>query len=136
MAEVRIAMFAPYLDALHEKASVFLLNDVARLKRPCKARPSGPRIELIRRTEEGLTGDDIHVDPFLMVIPVLILEGSLRSVLLGHFVLEGSQFLFQGCIIRFLIRSFLLWVSRSPFPSPMSSPKTGHGQIRIGKIYI
>src|SRR6266581_2490745 len=79
VAKVRIAVRGPHFGALHEQRAIGLLLDVARLERPREARPSGAGIVFVERAEQRLAGYDVHVDPVLMIVPVLVLEGTLGS---------------------------------------------------------
>ena len=56
-----------------------------------EAGPSTARLELVRRNEEGLSRGDIDVDPFTLLIPVIIVEGVLRARMLGHGILRGGK---------------------------------------------
>ena len=91
MAEMGITMFAPDLDARHEKMMVFLLHDIARLKRLSEARPSGAGFIFVLGAEQGLPGNDIDVNAFSMVIPVFIPERRFGALFLSHFILHGGQ---------------------------------------------
>src|SRR5438093_2166817 len=84
-------MSGPNFGALHEQRAVGLLLDVARIERAREARPAGAGFELVGRAEQRLTRYDVHVDPFLMIVPVRVLEGSLRRFVLRDFVLHWRQ---------------------------------------------
>src|SRR3989339_1674574 len=100
MPEMRIRIPAPHFDTLCEEAVVLLLNDVARFEGPGEAGPSGSGIVLVKRSEEGFTRNDIHVNPFSLVIVVFVLEGRLGALFLRNLVLHLRQSLPQGCIVR------------------------------------
>ena len=53
---------APHLGAAHEETPVYLLHDVIRFKRLCKAWPARAGFEFVTRTEERLPGDNVDVD--------------------------------------------------------------------------
>jgi len=91
VAEMEIAMFAPDLDAGHEKAMVFPLHDIPRLKGLGEARPSGPGIIFVLGAEQRLPGNDVDINPFSMVIPVLIPERGFGALFLSHLILHGGQ---------------------------------------------
>src|SRR6266446_2491548 len=91
MAEVRVGVSGPHFGALHEQRAVGLLLDVARVERPREAGPAGPGFELVGRAEQRLPGYDVHVDPFLMIVPVRVLEGPLGAFMLRDFVLQWRQ---------------------------------------------
>src|SRR5882762_6588464 len=84
-------MRGPHLGPLHEQRAVGLLLDVARLERPREARPAGTGIEFVERAEQRLPGHDVDVDPFLMIVPELVLEGALGCLVLRDFVLQRCQ---------------------------------------------
>ena len=52
--------------------------------------PSGSRIKFVCRREERFTGNDVNVEPFVMVVPKGITKGDFRSVLLSNFELNRS----------------------------------------------
>ena len=58
-------------------------DNVVLDQRPEEAWPTGPRIVLGRRTEQRLSGDDIDIDPRLLVIPVEVVKGRFRYHLPG-----------------------------------------------------
>src|SRR5262245_25096554 len=66
---------------------------IIRVERLREARPARSRLELVRRREEGLARDDVHVDPLPMLVPVLVVESALGPVLLRDAVLNGRQLL-------------------------------------------
>src|SRR2546427_5034983 len=88
---MRVRMRGTHFGALHEQRVVGLLLDVARLERPREAGPTGPRIVLVERAEQRLSGHDVHVDPVLMIVPKIVLEGALGGFVLRDFVLQWRQ---------------------------------------------
>src|SRR5439155_1706073 len=77
----------------HVRNALQLLREVA-LVGELSTGPSedlGAAIELVGRAEQRLTRYDVHVDPFLMTVPVLVLEGPLRRFVLRDFVLQWRQ---------------------------------------------
>src|SRR4030042_504038 len=108
MAEMGIDIFTPHLDALHKNAVIFSFYDIIRLNGFGKTWPSGPGIELVNRTEQRFSRNDIDINSYFLIIPVFILKWWLSTVLLGHLILQRRQFLFQGRIVRLLIRPLIL----------------------------
>ena len=84
-----VSMAGPYLGADHTVAGVNALLDVFGLQRLGEARPSAAAVELVEGGKEGLTGDDVDVNAWLMVIPKSVVEGSFRGVLLCNPKLFG-----------------------------------------------
>lgn len=80
-------MFAAYLGADHEKASVRFFQDITRLQRLSKTRPARAGVELVPGAEERLTCDNVYVDARLMVVPVFVFEGRLGA---ANVFLEAS----------------------------------------------
>src|SRR5882762_2016939 len=80
-----------YTLSLHDALPIRSLADVARLEGLREARPPRARVELVERAEERLAGHDVHVDPRLMVVPVLVVERRLGGLVLGHLVLPRRQ---------------------------------------------
>src|SRR5439155_5915386 len=80
MAQMRVRMSGSHLGALHEQRAIGLLRDVAGLERLREARPAGARVELVARAGQRLAGHDVDVDPVLMIVPELVLEGALRGL--------------------------------------------------------
>ena len=95
MADVRVGVFAPDLGPDREPAPVLFLHDIAGLEGLGETRPSRAGIVFVEGTEQGLAGDDIDVDARFLVVPVFVIEGRLRAVLLRYFVLHGSQPFFR-----------------------------------------
>jgi hypothetical protein len=91
MAEMGIAVFAPDFGPGHEEAPVFLFHDIRRLERFGEAGPPGPGLILVLGAEERLSGNDVDINPFPMVVPVFILEGRFGALFLGDFILQRSQ---------------------------------------------
>jgi len=58
-----------------------------------KTRPPGTRIILVRRTEKGLPRYYIHVDAFLVIVPVLVPVRRLRTVTPGNIKLHPAKLL-------------------------------------------
>src|SRR5947207_2006138 len=81
MAEVGIAAFGADLSALHAVRSVHFLDEEIFGDWLGKRRPARAAIEFVERSKEWFAGDDVDVDAGTLVIPELILEGSLCAIL-------------------------------------------------------
>src|SRR5512143_3339749 len=103
MAQMCVAVFAPYLGPHREPAPILFLHDVAGLEWFSEARPSRAGIVLVQGTEQGLSGDDIDIDARFLVVPIFVMEGWLRTVLLRYLELHGGQLFFQFLSGRFHI---------------------------------
>src|SRR3989442_5277817 len=79
------------LGAHREEGPIPQLADIARLEGFGEARPPSARLELVERAEQRLAGHDVHVDPRLMVVPVLIMEWRLGGGVLGYLVLSRRE---------------------------------------------
>jgi hypothetical protein len=64
-----------------------VLDDVSRLQRFRESRPPGAAVEIVGRRKQWLTRYHVDVEPRLFVVPIFILERSVRSVLLSDAVL-------------------------------------------------
>jgi len=67
--------------------SVLSGHYIARLKRFAETRPPCARLELICRTKKRFARDNININTIFFVVPVLIVERQLGSVLLRNLVL-------------------------------------------------
>src|SRR5262245_33436195 len=88
---MRAGVLRVNLGPPHEELPVLALGDVPGDDRPGEARPAGARVELVERAEEGLAGDDVDVDPGLVVVPELVAERRLGRLALRHLVLLGGE---------------------------------------------
>lgn len=84
-------MFGADLGADHAELAVDFFDDILGLERSGEARPAGAGLVLVERAEQGLTGDDVHVNAGGMVVPISVLEWRLGAVFLGHLELLGGQ---------------------------------------------
>src|SRR6185312_847684 len=89
MSEMAVAIAGANLGPDHAVAGVAVFDDILRLDRPGEARPAGAAVEFVDRGEERLAGHHVDVDPGLLVVPIGVVEGPLRPVLLGHAELLG-----------------------------------------------
>ena len=76
---------------------------VVGLERPGEAGPPGARVVLVERAEERLTRDHVHVDPGLLLVPVLVAERRLGPLLLGHLVLQRRERPLELLVISLLL---------------------------------
>ena len=81
MAEMGIASFGTNLSALHIARSVHAFDEEIFRDRFGKRGPARSAIEFVERSKERFAGDDIDVDAGALVVPELILEGGLCSIL-------------------------------------------------------
>ena len=81
MPEVGIASFGANLRALHVARSVHAFNEEIFRDRLGKRGPARAAIEFVERSKEWFAGDDVDVDAGTLVVPELILEGSLCAIL-------------------------------------------------------
>ena len=98
-----VCLLASHFRPDHPVTAVLVLSDAGLVDGPGEAGPTTASIILILGAEKGLAGDDVYIDAFSLVIPVLILERGLRTAVLGYFKLKGSQPLFQRLPVGFLI---------------------------------
>src|SRR5450759_3159767 len=101
VTQVRIGVRRSNLSALIAKHAVGLRADVRWVERPREAWPAGAGVVFVERAEERLAGNDIHVDPRLVVVPIDIAERSLRLRVLRYRVLERGQLFLQIGVGRF-----------------------------------
>ena len=80
---MRICMLAPDLCPCSEQGLVLLLHDIARFQRPGEAWPASAGVILILGAEQGFSGDDINIDPFMFVVPVGIIKGLVPYLFSG-----------------------------------------------------
>src|SRR5262249_38284734 len=91
VAEVAVAEFRTHLGADHAMRLVGQLLHIGGLDRLREAGPAAPGLVLVRRREEGFTGDDIHVDSGLLVVEERAGSRALGAALLGDAVLLRRQ---------------------------------------------
>jgi hypothetical protein len=100
VAEVGVAVLRAHLGAAHEELAVRASDDVLGFERLPEGGPAGAGLVLVLRAEEGLAADHVDVDPCLVVVPVLVAEGGLGALVLGHLVLHVGQPLAQDVVAR------------------------------------
>ena len=87
MPKMTISIPAPNLSPHHEMAQIPFLLDALIIEWLGEAGPTTARFKLIQATEQGLPGDNIHIDSFPFVVPELVIEGWLGGVFLSHPIL-------------------------------------------------
>src|SRR5260221_4833789 len=91
VAEVRAGRTRSNFVTRHEKLVVGASRHPRRVDGLREARPAGPGFEFVGGAEEGLTADDIDVEPGLVVVPELVAKRRLGRLVLGDLVLERRQ---------------------------------------------
>ena len=103
VAQVRIPGQTSDLGAVHPMAVVWELHHSGLLDGLGKGGPAAAALKLVRRGEQGLAGDHIHIDTLFESIPEFVGKGALRAALLGDVILLGGQFVPNGFRRRLLI---------------------------------
>ena len=103
MAQVRVAARRTDLRAHHAQALVLHLDEVPVLDGLGEAGPTGAGVELVGRAEKRLAGHDVHVEPRLVVVPVLVSKRRLGAAFAGHVDLLGRQPLLHILIAGFCV---------------------------------
>ena len=85
-----------------KEGAIRFLADVPGVERLGEAGPAGPGIVLVEGAEERLARDDVHVDPGLVVVPVLVVERPLGGITLRHLVLQRRERTPQIAVARLL----------------------------------
>src|SRR3546814_3367607 len=86
-----VAVNRTHLGADHPVRRITHLVDVRRHDRRAEARPAAAGLELRRRREQRLAGDDVDVDPRLGGVQVLAGARALGRAFLGDAVLLGGE---------------------------------------------
>ncbi len=93
------------LSARHHERVICRGLYVLGHERTREAGPAGSGFELVARAEQRLAGHDVHVDPFLVVVPVLVLERRFGAFVLRDLVLHRRELLLElrvrGLLERF-----------------------------------
>src|ERR1017187_575253 len=92
VAQVRVALGAKRLGALHEKAVVALGGDVFFRRGRRETRPSGAGIELLIGAEQFGAAADAAIHPGLVVIPIAARKRALGALFAGYGELLRRQF--------------------------------------------
>ncbi|MNW45144.1 hypothetical protein D3C74_223990 [compost metagenome] len=91
MAQVGVAQPAAHFGADHEVTRVGFFLDVVAAERARKAGPAAACVVFVAGAEQRLAGDDIDINPFFFVVPVLACKRPLGRVVLRHLVLHRGQ---------------------------------------------
>src|SRR5438093_1643575 len=100
--QVRVGVRGADLGARREEPAVLPLANVPGLERSREARPARPGLVLVERAEDRLARDDVDVDAGPVVVPVLVLEGRLGTLVLRHLVLHRGERLRERRIVGLL----------------------------------
>ena len=103
MPQVRIPSPASHLSTMHSEAIVRALHYGGGFDGSGKGRPATTAHKFIRRGEQRLTGNHIHVDALFKLIPKFIVKRPFCPSLLSDTVLPGSQLIPNSLRRRFLI---------------------------------
>src|SRR5436305_13616583 len=87
VAEMRITRFSPNLGTLHSIRSIAFFCHAICLDGLGETGPARATIEFIQGTQERFAGDDIHVNSWLVIIPVGVMKRRLCAALTRHLVL-------------------------------------------------
>src|SRR5215212_462383 len=85
--QVAVAVGRTHFGPNHPVARIAALDNVLGIDRLDKARPSGAAFKLVERGKKRLPRHDIYIESGFLIVPVLIREGPLGSVLLSHSIL-------------------------------------------------
>jgi len=91
-----VAGAAAHLCAAHAVAQVLPFHHGRAFDGLCKGRPAAAAFKLIRRGEQRLAGDDVHIDALFELVPELSGKGALRAALLRDAVLLRRQLVTNG----------------------------------------
>jgi hypothetical protein len=86
MAEMAVAMGRAHFRPDHAKARVAQLAHIGRLDGLGEAGPAAAGFIFVRRCEQRFTGNDIDINPGLLVVEIFAGAGMLRAALLRHAV--------------------------------------------------
>src|SRR4051812_16621225 len=87
MTQMAIPMAGTNLRPDHAVTGIVFLDDIAGLSRLGETGPAAPGVELIERGKQRLSGDDIDVEAFFLVVPKGIFERPFGSTMLRHAIL-------------------------------------------------
>lgn len=96
VTQMGIAFTTSHFSTNHEVAKIGFFLNIIVTKWTGEARPAAAGIVFVGGTEQWLTGHDIHIDSVTVVIPELVMERWFGCVVLGNFVLQRRQTLFQA----------------------------------------
>lgn len=95
-----ISLAAAHFHAVHAVAAVRVFRDNAGHDRFCKAGPSAAGIKFVSRGEKRFSCDDIHIEAWLVMIPILSCKGPFGGGILGHVILLPGQPFLKLCLVR------------------------------------
>ena len=81
--------------AFHADRVIVARFDVGGDEWPCEARPAGARFVFIERTKKDFSGNDVHVNPGFVIIPVQVIKRSFGGGLLGDLILQRREAAFE-----------------------------------------
>src|SRR5690606_41814028 len=87
------AVAALHLGADHAVGAVLVLFALRPLERLVEARPSGPRLVLGVRREQGLAAAGASIGALAVLVPVLAREGALGAALTEDVILLEAELL-------------------------------------------
>src|ERR1700751_6173226 len=84
MTQVAVTVTRPHLSPDHSMTVIRLLLEVLGIHGFCETRPATVAIKFVEGREERFTGNDVHVDTWLIMIPIRIIKRTLGTVLLRN----------------------------------------------------
>src|SRR5689334_2095408 len=94
-------MFRTDLGARQEELEIGMGLNVLLLQWLRETRPAGAGVVLVERAKQRLTGNDIHINAMVFIVPVFIAIGWFSAFVLRHLILHRRQLLPQFGIGRF-----------------------------------
>lgn len=91
MTQVTVTKVASHFCSFVEQLIIRELNDVVWSERSRKARPTRTGFVFVLGAEQHFAGDDVDVDPILVIVPVLVMERRLSSLVLRDVILERGK---------------------------------------------
>ncbi len=88
---MRISIFRSYFYATRKECIIFFEFYIRWIDRLRKAWPSRTRVILIEGRKKWCPVDDIDIDTWFFIVPVLIFKGRFCSLFLGNFILKWRQ---------------------------------------------
>ena len=133
-------MLGPHLGPRHEERVVRLRRDVLRHERLRKAGPAGSGVVFVEGAEKRLAGYDVHIDAGFVVVPILVLERTLRPLVLRDLILGRRELLLELAVVGLLVLrhcwcSSLRGCERTrTYPAPCANvPPLGAGNGEPGR---
>ncbi len=110
MAEMAAAMTEANLSPNHAMAGVNILDHIFWLDRLGEARLARVAVKFVNRSKQWLARHDIHVNTWLLVVPIGIIKRRFCFVTLCHTVLPGRKTRY-GFGILMISRHMFTWIS-------------------------